>query len=150
MRSIRLTAGRWILVALLLAAALAASGSVWASSQFPFDSVLVLDATHIGPLKRVPVITLEGDGMARVDLWCQTVPARFTVDGPAIKVETPPMPEGMPQYMITGQCTDERMQADVALLATLTQATAWQRQGDRVSLLGPDGASPLRFRLSSH
>lgn len=112
--------------------------------------VLVLDAPRIGPLKRVPVMTIEEDGRASIDLWCKTVPALLQVSGAQIRIETAPLPDALPQYMSSGQCSPERMQADIDLLTVLTQATEWQRQGDRISLLGPDGSTPLRFRVSSH
>jgi len=119
------------------------------AQQFPFDQVLVLEAPRIGPLKRVPVMTIEADGRASIDLWCKTVPALLQVGGAQIKIETAPLPEALPLYMSSGQCSPDRMQADVDLLATLTQATDWQRQGDRIVLNSP-GGTPLRFRLSSH
>ncbi|MBS0534906.1 MAG: META domain-containing protein [Proteobacteria bacterium] len=120
------------------------------AQSFPLGQVLVLDAPRIGALKRVPVITTEPDGTATVDLWCKTVPARLTVEGAAIRVETAPLPEALPQYMMSGQCSEERMQADINTLTALTQSTGWQRRGDRITLAGPDGATPLRFTLSSH
>jgi len=119
------------------------------AQQFPFDQVLVLEAPRIGPLKRVPVLTIGADGRTTVDLWCQTVPALFEVNGPQILIQTAPLPDTLPQYMSSGQCSPERMQADAELLGQLTQASEWQRQGDIISLSGPGGA-PLRFRLSSH
>ncbi len=142
---------RLILRRLLPALALFAgmlSGAALAQ-QFPFDQVLVLDAQRIGPLKRVPVLTIGADGRTTVDLWCQTVPALFEVNGADIKIQTAPLPDTLPLYMSTGQCSPERIQADAELLEQLTQTSAWQRQGDTVSLSGPGGV-PLRFRLSSH
>lgn len=124
------------------------SGTAFAQ-QFPFDQVLVLDAPRIGPLKRVPVLTIGADGRTTVDLWCQTVPALFEVSGAEIRIQTTPLPDTLPQYMSTGQCSPERMQADAELLGQLTQSSEWQRQGDRV-MLGAPGGTPLRFRLSSH
>lgn len=112
--------------------------------------VLVLDARQIGPLKRVPSMTIESDGRGIIDLWCKTVPALLEVNGPQIRIQTAPLPEALPQYMSNGQCSPERMQADAELLTALTAASEWQRHGDRVSLAGPDGAAPLRFRVSSH
>jgi len=130
-------------------AVLVAASSTASAQQFPFDQVLVLDAPRMGPLKRVPVLTIGADGRTTVDLWCKTVPALFEVSGAAIRIQTAPLPEALPLYMSSGQCSPERMQADIELLGQLTQAAEWQRQGDTVSLIGPGGA-PLRFRLSSH
>ena len=149
MISHRLTASR-IAVALTLAALTFASGGAAVAQSFPLGQVLVLDAPRIGALKRVPVITTESDGTATIDLWCKTVGARLTVEGAGIRIETAPLPEALPQYMSSGQCSEERMRADVDTLAALTQASNWQRRGDHISLAGPDGAAPLRFSLSSH
>jgi hypothetical protein len=129
---------------------LAIGGGAAMAQQFPFDQVLVLEAPRMGQVKRVPVLTIGADGRTTVDLWCKTVPALFEVNGPAIRIQTAPLPEALPLYMSSGQCSPERMQADVDLLAMLTQVSEWQRQGDRIVLSGPGGPAPLRFRLSSH
>ncbi|MBS0248993.1 MAG: hypothetical protein JSR61_20455 [Proteobacteria bacterium] len=150
MSSHRTTASRIAVATAVCTLAIVTAASTTFAQSFPLGQVLVLDTPRVGPLKRVPVITTEPDGTATIDLWCKTVPARLTIEGAAIKIETAPLPEAMPQYMITGQCSDERIQADVATLTALTQASAWQRRGDHVSLSGPDGAPALRFTLSSH
>jgi hypothetical protein len=41
-------------------------------------------------------------------------------------------------------CPPERAQADDELVAALSEATTWKRQGDLVSFIGP---RTLRFRL---
>ncbi len=149
MKSMRPFARRSLMTAALSLLTLALCGGSAPAQQFPFDQVLVLDAPRMGALKRVPVLTIGADGRTTVDLWCKTVPALFEVNGPQIMIQTAPLPEALPLYMSTGQCSPERMQADVELLGQLTQASEWQRQGDRVILSAPGGA-PLRFRLSSH
>lgn len=150
MSSHRLTAGRLVVAGALATLMFASGGATALAQSFPLGQVLVLDAPRIGGLKRVPVITTETDGTATIDLWCKTVPARLTIEGAAIRIETAPLPEALPQYMMSGQCSAERMQADVDTLTALTQATGWQRRGDHISLAGADGAMPLRFTLSSH
>jgi len=139
---------RSMLTAALFLSTLAMCGHAVAQS-FPFDQVLVLDAQRMGQVKRVPVLTIGADGRTTVDLWCQTVPALFEVNGAEIRIQTAPLPEALPLYMSSGQCSPERIQADAELLGQLNQATEWQRQGDRVLLSAP-GTAPLRFRLSSH
>ena len=146
----RLIASRSIVAAAIPALVLVIAGTAALAQSFPLGQVLVLEAPRIGSLKRVPVITTETDGSATIDLWCKTVPARLTVEGAALRIETAPLPDALPLYMMSGQCTDERIQADVATLAALTQVSGWQRHGDRVALSGPDGAPALRFSLSSH
>ena len=112
-----------------------------------FDQDLLLDAAPMRPGKRMPMLKVEPNGNARIDLWCRTVPAHIEVSDTAIKVEAGPLPDGMPEMMSAGQCTPERMQADEEMLATLNQVTGWRREGDGVVLEGP---KTLKFRLSDH
>jgi hypothetical protein len=138
-----------IAVCTLLAAATLLNGATptRAADEFPYDRVLLLDAAPMRPLKRVPILTVEEGGRATVELWCRTVPARVEVSGEAIKIETAPLPEALPQYMSTGQCSDDRVQADTAMLDALAQVTEWRRRGDGVVLMG---ATQMVFRASSH
>jgi len=149
MMSMRPFARRSFTTAALSLLTLAVGGGAATAQQFPFDQVLVLEAPRMGPVKRVPVLSIGADGRTTVDLWCKTVPALFEVNGTEIRIQTAPLPEALPLYMSTGQCSPERMQADVELLGRLTEASEWQRQGDRVMLSAP-GVTSLRFRLSSH
>jgi hypothetical protein len=149
MNLVRLGRGRgWIFVPVIAAAmTVLCSAIAMAASPFPFDQEMLLDAARLPPAKRVPVLTVAADGEATIDLWCKTVTARVTISGSAIHIESAPLPEALPQYMSDGQCTPERMQADVDTLAALAQVTSWRLKGDAV-LFG--GATPLRFVLSSH
>jgi heat shock protein HslJ len=133
---------------LMMAAALLSSATLArAADEFPFDRVLLLDVAPMKPLKRLPILTVQENGMATVELWCRTVPARVQIAGDAIKIETAPLPEALPQYMSSGQCSDPRVQADNELLEALTQVTEWRRRGDGVVLVG---ATQMPFRASSH
>ena len=107
----------------------------------------MLDAAPMPPLKRVPVLNIGADGAATVFLWCQTVRGRVQLTDSAIHIETGSLPDGLPQYAVDGQCTSERMQADVTTLAALTQATAWRWQGQALLFTGP---TTLKFRPSDH
>jgi hypothetical protein len=127
-----------------------AAASSGASDRFPFDQELLLDVAPMRPAKRVPILMVDEDGRATIDLWCKTVPARVQISDSAIRIETAPLPDALPQYMSDGQCSDARMQADVPLLAALTQMTEWRRKGDGVVLSGPPEVQPMRFRASSH
>lgn len=118
-----------------------------AADEFPFDQELILEAKHIGGLKRLPILTVEPSGNAVIDLWCRTVPGRVQVTDNTIKIETAPLPEELPSMMVTGQCSPERIQADQDLIAALTHAIDWRRQNGAVVLNGP---TVLRFRVSSH
>lgn len=99
------------------------------------------------PAKRMPILTVEPSGDAKIDLWCRTVSARIDISGTAMKIETSPLPEGLPEMMSAGQCTPERIQADDEILAAFAQVTAWHREGGGVVLEGP---KPLKFRVSDH
>ncbi len=126
---------------------LLACGAGVAAETFPFDRELLLDAVPMRPGKRMPVLSVEANGNARIDLWCRTVPARVEISDAAIKIEAGPLPEDMPTMQSAGQCTPERVQADEEFLATLTQASGWRWAGDAIVLEGPKA---LKFRASDH
>jgi len=89
--------------------ALLTCGSSIAAEPFPFDQELLLDAAPMRPGKRMPLLTVEPNGTARIDLWCRTVAARMELSEAAMKIEAGPLPEGQPDMMSAGQCTPERM-----------------------------------------
>ena len=122
-------------------------GAAVPADQFPFDRELLLDAAPMRPGKRMPIITVETNGNATIDLWCKTVSARLEISDAAVKIEAGPLPEGLPEVMSAWQCTPERIKADEELLANFTQITAWHRQNGGIVLVGP---IPLKFRLSDH
>ena len=135
---------RGAFVALLI---LMACGAGVAAETFPFDRELLLDAPPMRPGKRMPILSVEPNGNARIDLWCRTVPGHVEISDAAIKIEAGPLPEDMPAMQSAGQCTPDRVQADEVFLAALTQATGWRRAGDGIVL---DGAQILKFRASDH
>lgn len=126
---------------------LLACGSGISAEPFPFDQELLLDAAPMRPGKRMPMLSVETNGNARIDLWCRTVPAKVAVADAAIKIETAPLPENPPEMQSAGQCTPERMQADEQLLSMLLEANAWRAEGTVIVL---DGPKPLKFRRSDH
>ena len=134
----------------LMSGALGLSGPAQAQAEFPYERVMLLDVVPMRPLKRVPILTVAADGSATVELWCRTANARVQISDNAIKIETAPLPEALPQYMSEGQCSDARVQADNEMLEALTQVSEWRRQGDGVVLNGPNSPKPMRFRASSH
>ena len=136
--------GRTIAVASLL---LLTCGTSFSGEPFPFDQELLLDAAPMRPGKRMPILTVEPNGDARIDLWCRTVPARAEISDATIKIESGTLPEGLPEMMNAGQCTPERMLADEELLGALIQVTGWHRQGDGIVLEGP---KTLQFHPSDH
>jgi hypothetical protein len=136
--------GRGAVAAVLV---LLACGAGIPAETFPFDRELLLEAPPMRPGKRMPILAVEPNGNARIDLWCRTVPARADVSDATIKIEAGPLPEEMPTMQSAGQCTPERVQADEEFLATLTQMTGWRRLGDGIVLEGP---KTLKFHASDH
>jgi hypothetical protein len=126
---------------------LLASGAAVPAETFPFDRELLLDAAPMRPGKRMPILAVEPNGNARIDLWCRTVPAHVEISDAAITIEAGPLSEEMPAMQSAGQCTPERVQADEEFLAMLTQMTGWRRVGDGIVLEGP---KTLKFRASDH
>jgi hypothetical protein len=118
-----------------------------AADRFPFDQELILDVRPMPPIKRVPVLSISTSGRARIDLWCQTVSGQVELADRSIRIAPAPLPDTLPRYMIEGQCTPERMQADQDVLAELAQVTDWRRQGHMIVLVGP---TTLKFRPSDH
>ncbi len=145
----RLSADRGTIVRALVAAGLCLGlvAGAGAAGRFPFDQDLLLDTAPMRPLKRVPVLNVASDGSATIFLWCQTVRGRVQLTDSAIRIETGPLPDAPPRYMIEGQCAPARVEADQATLSQLAQVTAWRRQGQAVVLEGP---TPLKFRPSDH
>jgi hypothetical protein len=95
----------------VLLVALSAFGAS-AGTQFPFDRELVLQAKPIRPAKRVPMLTVEPNGDAVIDLWCKSVTGRIELSAEAIHITPAPLPEALPEMMAQGQCTPERVAAD--------------------------------------
>jgi heat shock protein HslJ len=122
-------------------AALIAIGttSLAAERTFPFDSELLLDAKPMKGSKRVPVMTIGRNGEAEIDLWCASVQGQIVVVDSTITV-------------MTGEKTDRpcdpaRSRGDDDLLAALSQATSWSRDGNVLTLRG---ATTLRFRQATN
>lgn len=122
-------------------------GQALPADPFPFDRELLLDAAPMRPVKRVPILTVAPDGNAIIDLWCKTVRARVELSDSAIRIDPAPLPEALPAVMSNGQCSPARMDADMDLLAALTQVTGWSKQGGAIVLAGP---KQLRFRSATN
>jgi hypothetical protein len=114
-------------------------GPAQASDSFPFGSELMLDSAPIHGSKRVPMIEIEENGTASIDLWCSSATAQATVGDAAITI--------VPGEAAPAQCEPERQARDADLLAALAQVTGWRRSGEVVELSGP---TPLRFRLMTN
>ena len=117
------------------------------ADQFPFSRELLLDAAPMRPGKRMPILTVEANGDARIDLWCRTVPARVEIADMVMKIEAAPLPEELPAMQGAGQCTPERIKADEEMLASIVQVTEWRRDGDAILLIGP---ATMKFRPATN
>jgi hypothetical protein len=114
-----------------------------ASDAFPFGSELVLDTAPMHGSRRVPIIEIEDNGTASIDLWCASLKAQATVDDATITI----VPGAAQPALAPTQCDADRQARDADLLAALTQVTGWHRSGETIELTG---ATPLRFRLMTN
>ena len=110
-----------------------------AQDEFPYERDLVFDATPMPGGERVPVLAIERDGRAQIDLWCKRGEGQAAIAGDAITIT--------PGTMKDEPCTAERAQADDEMLAALAQVTNWSQRGGVVTLAG---AKPLRFRAAEN
>lgn len=112
---------------------------VAAQSGFPFERELLLDVAPMKGSKRVPSLDIAADGTADIVLWCNSLRAQLVVAGDTITVVAGPMTEH--------SCAADRRAGDDDMLAALTAATNWRREGDALVLTG---GRPLRFRLQTN
>jgi len=110
-----------------------------ADNTFPFGTELMLDVEPLYGSKRIPMIEIQDDGTAAIDLWCASVHASATVGENSITIVAEPAEPA--------QCTPERQSGDETLLAALSQVTNWRRDGDVIELIGP---TTLRFRAMTN
>jgi len=106
---------------------------------FPFDRELML---HVAPMpgsKRVPIIEIDANGAASIDLWCASLRGQASVAEDSISI--------VPGPIQPTQCPADRQSGDESLLAALAQVTNWKRTGDVIELRG---ATTLRFRLMTN
>ena len=126
-------------IALVLAAAAFHSIPACADEEFPFGMVMTLDAARQPGSKRVPNMEIGDNGEAVLELWCKGGKGQFSVAGNTVIFVAGPL-EDRP-------CPQALAQADDDLVAALSDAANWKRQGDLVSFIGP---KTLRFRLNTN
>jgi heat shock protein HslJ len=133
-----------------LSFAVAGAWPARAGEPFPYGSELMLDAAPMPGSKRVPMLEIEDDGTASIDLWCGSLHAQATVTDDTIAI-VPGQPAGLMPGQPAGEtqapCDPDRQASDATLLTELTQVTAWRRSGDLVELSGP---TTLRYRLMTN
>jgi heat shock protein HslJ len=113
--------------------------AVAAQSEFPFGRELMLDTKPMKGSKRVPILDIAENGVADIDLWCNSVKGQMVVAGDTITILTGEKTER--------SCTPERMRGDEDVLAALTEVTNWRREGDVLVLTG---TRTIRFLLQTN
>src|SRR5215475_12130460 len=126
-------------VALILFASVAGAVQANAESGFPFGMEMTLDALPQPGSKRVPDLDIGDNGEVVLELWCKGGKGQFSVAGNTVIFVAGPMEDRA--------CPPARAQADDELIAALTEATTWRRQGDAVSFVG---SRTLRFRINTN
>jgi len=111
-------------VALILAVAALDPAPARADDGFPFGLEMTLDVSRQPGSKRIPTLEIGDAGEAVL----QTV---IFVPGPLEDRNCPPA----------------RAQADDELVAALSEAASWKRQGDFVTFIG---AKTLRYRINTN
>ena len=126
-------------LALIVAAAGFQVIPAYADDGFPFGLEMTLDVAPQPGSKRLPTLEIGDSGEATLDLWCKAGKGQFSVAGNTVIFVAAPLQDRA--------CPPARAQADDELVAALSEAATWKRQGDFVSFIG---SRPLRFRLNTN
>ena len=126
-------------VVLIVAAATIHTIPARAEDGFPFGLEMTLDVARQPGSKRLPTLEIGDSGETRLELWCKGGKGQFSVAGNTVIFVAGPLEDRA--------CPPARAQADDELVAALSEAATWKRQGDFVSFIG---AKPLRFRLNTN
>ena len=121
------------------AAGVLLANPVFADDGFPFGLEMTLDVARKAGSKRLPTLEIGDSGEARLELWCKGGIGQFSVAGNTVIFVAGPLQDRA--------CPPARAQADDDLVAALSEATTWKRQGDYISFLG---TRPLRFLLNTN
>jgi hypothetical protein len=122
--------------ALLLATSAFSANPACAQNEFPFGFEMTLDAARQPGSKRIPTMEIGDNGEATLELWCKGGKGQFSVAGNTVIFVAGPLEDRA--------CPPAKAQADDDLVAALSEAATWTRQGDLISFIG---TRPLRFRL---
>ncbi len=126
-------------IVLVLAAATFQPIPARADDEFPFGLEMTLDAARQPGSKRLPTLDIGDSGEATLELWCKGGKGQFSIAGNTGIFVAGPLEDRA--------CPPARAQADDELVAALSEAATWKRQGDFVSFIG---TKPLRFRLNTN
>ena len=121
------------------AAVVLMAGVAHAEDGFPFGNEMTLEALPQPGSKRIPNIEIGDNGEVVLELWCKGGKGQFSVAGDTVIFVAGPMEDRA--------CPPATAQADDELIAALTEATSWRRQGDAVSFIG---SRTLKFRLNTN
>jgi hypothetical protein len=123
----------------IVLASFSSIGPASAESGFPFGMEMKLEAAPQRGSKRIPDLDIGDNGEVVLELWCKGGKGQFSVAGESVVFVPGPMQDRA--------CPPDRAQLDDDLVAALTEATSWRRQGDLVSFIG---ARTLRFRINTN
>ena len=126
-------------LALVLVAAVLNAGPARADDGFPFGLEITLDAARQPGSKRIPTLDIGDAGEVVLELWCKGGKGQFSVAGNTVIFVAGPLEDRA--------CAPARAQADDEIVAALSEAATWKRQGDFVTLVGP---RTLRFRINTN
>jgi len=132
-------AGALVFVSIVAAGALGVSPAR-ADDEFPFGFEMTLETRPQPGTKRMPTLEIGDNGEATLDLWCKSGKGQFSVAGNTVIFVPGPMQD-------RGGCSPDRAAADDDVIATLSEAANWKRQGDLVSFLG---TRQVRFRINTN
>src|SRR4030088_64604 len=124
--------------ALVLVTALQAAPAK-ADDEFPFGLEMTLDVARQPGSKRLPTLEIGDNGEVILELWCKGGKGQFSVAGNTVIFVAGPLQDRA--------CPPARAQADDDLVAGLSEAATWKRQGDFVSFIG---TRSLRFRINTN
>ena len=110
-----------------------------ADDEFPFGFEMTLDVARQPGSKRLPTLEIGDRGEVTLELWCKGGKGQFSVAGNTVIFVAGPL-EDRP-------CPPARAQADDDLVAALSAAATWKRQGDFVSFMG---TKTLRFSSNTN
>ena len=126
-------------VTLVLAVAVLHGVPAFADDGFPFGLEMTLDVARQPGSKRLPTLEIGDSGEAVLELWCKAGKGQFSVAGNTVVFVADALQDRA--------CPPARAQADDDLVAALSEAATWRRQGDFVSFVG---GKTLRFRINTN
>ena len=126
-------------LALILLTSAPMIGAARAESAFPFGLEMTLVASPQPGSKRIPDLDIGDNGEVVLELWCKGGKGQFSVAGNTVIFVPGPLQDR--------SCPPAKALADDDLVAALSEATTWSRQGDLVSFVG---TRTLKFRINTN